>query len=90
MAYASLLTKLFGLVQILDEHSRASQISPQPPAYASLPQDVRNRIDTSLKSISELFSKVVLTFVFRDLSLMLDKYHKTCDRWIQSNPGTPA
>jgi len=90
MAYANLLTKLFEHVQLLDEHSRASQMSPQPPAYASLPQDIRNRIDMSLKNVSELFAKVVLTFVFRDLSLMLDKYHKTCDRWIQSNPGNSA
>lgn len=88
-AYAGMLTKLFTQVQLLDEHSRASHMSPQPPAYASLPPEVRNRIEASLKNLSELFAKIVLTFVFRDLSLMLDKYHKTCDKWIQSNPGNP-
>ncbi|PVF99122.1 hypothetical protein CPB86DRAFT_703901 [Serendipita vermifera] len=90
MAYVNLLIRLFTQVQLLNEHTRALHVAPQPPCYTSLPQDVRTRIEASLKSISELFAKVVLTFVFRDLSLMLDKYHKTCDRWIQSNPSVPS
>jgi hypothetical protein len=85
--YASLLARFFAQVQLLDEHTKALHISPQPRAYSSLPSDVRMRIDASLKSISELFAKVVLTFVFQDLGVMLAKYHKTCDKWIQSNPG---
>ncbi|CCA70979.1 hypothetical protein PIIN_04912 [Serendipita indica DSM 11827] len=89
IAHANLLTRFLTQVQLLDEHTRALHTSPQPPCYNSLPQDVRSRIEVALSDISELFAKVVLTFVFRDLSVMLDKYHKTCDRWIQSNPGNP-
>lgn len=88
IAYSNLLARFFTQVQLLDEHTRALHLSPQPPSYASLPQDVRNRIENALKSISELFAKVVLTFVFRDLNVMLDKYSKTCEKWIQSNPGS--
>ncbi len=75
-------------MQILDDHTRALHANPPPHAYVALPLEIRTRIDLSLKHISELFAKVVLTFVFRDLSVMLDKYHKTCDRWLQqANPS---
>ncbi|KAG8760759.1 hypothetical protein FRC14_002055 [Serendipita sp. 396] len=89
MTYSNQLSRLFTQIQMLEEHTRALHLSPHPPAYDALQMEARTRVEATLKNISELFAKVVLTFVFRDLGVMLDKYHKTCDRWIQSNPGYP-
>ncbi|KAG8806451.1 hypothetical protein FRC17_004987 [Serendipita sp. 399] len=89
ITYSNLLSRLFTQVHLLEEHTRALHLAPHPPAYDALQLEARTRVEVALKNISELFAKVVLTFVFRDLGVMLDKYHKTCDRWIQSNPGYP-
>jgi hypothetical protein len=52
------------------------------PAYAAFPTDVRLSVEVKLKRISEFFATVVLTFVVRDLSQLLDKYVKKCEKWL--------
>ena len=76
------LSKLFLVAQILDEHAKAA--SPQAPAplYAAFPLETRTAIDYKLRHASEFFAKVVLTFVIRDMALLLDKYVKKCEKWL--------
>ncbi|KAJ7293316.1 hypothetical protein C8J57DRAFT_22450 [Mycena rebaudengoi] len=62
------------------EHSKA--ITSVAPAYAALPADIRSAADKKLKRVSQFFATVVLTFVIRDLSQLLDKYAKKCEKWL--------
>jgi hypothetical protein len=52
------------------------------PAYAAFPVDLRVAAEQKLKRSSEFFATVVLTFVIRDLSQLLDKYAKKCEKWL--------
>ncbi|KAJ7130096.1 hypothetical protein C8R43DRAFT_896217 [Mycena crocata] len=81
-AYVSGLRRLFLHAQLLDEHSKAITSQPVAPAYAALPNDIRLQADGKLKRASTFFATVVLTFVIRDLSLLLDKYAKKCEKWL--------
>lgn len=79
-AYTQGLCRLFSQAQLLDEHTKA--IMSQAPTYAALPADIRTALDFKLKHASDFFARVVLTFVIRDLSLLLDKYAKKCEKWL--------
>ena len=57
-------------------------MQPLPPAYAPILAETRASIETRLKRASEFFATVVLTFVIRDLSQLLDKYAKKCEKWL--------
>jgi hypothetical protein len=81
-SYVQGLNKLFGHSQLLDEHSRALLSHPMAPAYTAFPHDIRGLVDQRLKRSSEFFATVVLTFVIRDLSQLLDKYVKKCEKWL--------
>ncbi|CAK5265277.1 unnamed protein product [Mycena citricolor] len=81
-AYVSGLQKLFLYAQLLDEHSQAITSQPVAAVYAALPADIRTEADKKLKRSSQFFATVVLTFVIRDLSLLLDKYAKKCEKWL--------
>ncbi|KAJ7900068.1 hypothetical protein B0H14DRAFT_2331090 [Mycena olivaceomarginata] len=81
-AYVSGLRRLFLHSQLLDEHSQAITSQPVAPVYAALPSDVRTAADKKLKRASQFFATVVLTFVIRDLSQLLDKYAKKCEKWL--------
>ncbi|KAJ7169618.1 hypothetical protein C8R46DRAFT_203479 [Mycena filopes] len=81
-AYVSGLRRLFLHAQLLDEHSKAILSQPVAPAYAALPADIRGQADKKLKRASQFFATVVLTFVIRDLSQLLDKYAKKCEKWL--------
>lgn len=76
------LSKLFQMVQILDEHTKAATSIPPAPLYAVFPLDVRQGLESKLRHSSEFFAKVVLTFVISDMSLLLDKYVKKCEKWL--------
>jgi len=82
-AYVAGLTKLFQQAQLLDEHSKALHTSSTPATiYTSLPSEARAVLESRLKQSSEFFATVVLTFVVRDLSLLLDKYAKKGGQWL--------
>lgn len=76
------LAKLFSQVQILDEHTKAVCCLPIAPLYASFPLDLRSASEMKLRRASEFFVQVVLTFVIRDMALLLDKYVKKCEKWL--------
>ena len=80
--YVQGLSKLFQAAQILDEHTKAASPSAVAPLYAAFPPDIRAAIDIKLRHASEFFAKVVLTFVIRDMALLLDKYVKKCEKWL--------
>ena len=80
--YVQGLSKLFLAAQILDEHTRAAAPTAGAPLYAAFPPDVRTALDHKLRHASEFFAKVVLTFVIRDMALLLDKYVKKCEKWL--------
>ncbi|KAJ3550748.1 hypothetical protein NM688_g5006 [Phlebia brevispora] len=80
--YVQGLAKLFNQVQILDEHTKAVSGQPLAPLYAAFPPDVRAGLELKLRRASEFFAKVVLTFVIRDMALLLDKYVKKCEKWL--------
>jgi len=80
--YVAGLRKLFLHAQLLDEHSRAITSQPIAPAYAAFPGDIRAAAELKLKRASEFFASVILTFVIRDLSQLLDKYAKKCEKWL--------
>ncbi|KAF9056373.1 hypothetical protein BJ165DRAFT_1606549 [Panaeolus papilionaceus] len=82
-AYVLGLKKLFKHAQLLDEHTRAVCSQPIAPAYAAFPVDIRLSAEQKLKRFSDFFAKVVLTFVIRDLSQLLDKYVKKCEKWLE-------
>ncbi|KAJ7225775.1 hypothetical protein GGX14DRAFT_349264 [Mycena pura] len=81
-SYVSGLRRLFEHSQLLDEHTKAITSQPVAPAYAALPPDIRAGADKGLKRASQFFAAVVLTFVIRDLSFLLDKYAKKCEKWL--------
>ncbi|KIM48013.1 hypothetical protein M413DRAFT_61503 [Hebeloma cylindrosporum] len=81
-AYVQGLKKLFSFAQLLDEHTRAILSQPVAPAYSAFPMDIRGSAEHKLKRFSEFFATVVLTFVIRDLSQLLDKYVKKCEKWL--------
>ncbi|KAG5716598.1 hypothetical protein E4T56_gene16296 [Termitomyces sp. T112] len=80
--YVRNLEKLFQHTQLLDEHTKAVLTQPSVPAYAAFPPDIRMSTEQKLKRASEFFASVVLTFVIRDLSQLLDKYAKKCEKWL--------
>ncbi|KAH8100585.1 hypothetical protein BXZ70DRAFT_937959 [Cristinia sonorae] len=80
--YVQGLTRLFAQAQILDEHTKALLQSPPAPLYASFPPNLLAALDLKLKHASEFFARVVLTFVIRDMALLLDKYVKKCEKWL--------
>ncbi|TCD67518.1 hypothetical protein EIP91_012272 [Steccherinum ochraceum] len=80
--YVQGLSRLFAQAQILDEHTKAMLQSPVAPLYASFPVHLRAALELKLKHASEFFAKVVLTFVIRDMALLLDKYVKKCEKWL--------
>jgi hypothetical protein len=67
---------------LLDEHTKALTSIPIAPAYAAFPIEIRTSLEAKLRHSSEFFAKVVLTFVIRDLSQLLDKYVKKCEKWL--------
>ncbi|KAG6911796.1 hypothetical protein DXG01_000043 [Tephrocybe rancida] len=81
-AYVRGLEKLFLHAQLLDEHTQAVLSKPVVPAYAAFPVDIRISTEQRLKRASDFFASVVLTFVIRDLSQLLDKYAKKCEKWL--------
>jgi len=56
--------------------------TPIAPAYAPFPPELRVSLEAKLRHASEFFARVVLTFVVRDLSMLLDKYLKKCEKWL--------
>ncbi|GBE78186.1 hypothetical protein SCP_0110690 [Sparassis crispa] len=80
--YVQGLSKLFHQALILDEHTKAALSHPMAPLYAGFPIDVRTALEMKLRRASEFFAKVVLTFVIRDMALLLDKYVKKCEKWL--------
>ncbi|KAH9944537.1 uncharacterized protein BXZ73DRAFT_97021 [Epithele typhae] len=80
--YVQGLSRLFMVAQILDEHTKAASPQSTAPLYAAFPPDCRNAIENKLRHASEFFAKVVLTFVIRDMALLLDKYVKKCEKWL--------
>jgi len=81
-SYVAGLTKLFQQAQILDDHTKALLSSPPLQLYIALPTDLRQILELRLKRSSEFFASVVLTFVVRDLSQLLDKYVKKGEKWL--------
>ena len=81
-SYVRGLEKLFLHTQLLDEHMQAVLSQPVAPSYAAFPTDIRISIEQRLKRASEFFATVVLNFVIRDLSQLLDKYAKKCEKWL--------
>ena len=81
-AYVDELKRLFMYAQLLDEHTRALLSHPVALAYAAFPVDIRGSAEQRLRRISDFFARVVLTFVIRDLSQLLDKYVKKCEKWL--------
>ena len=73
---------MFLHVQLLDEHTMALNAQPMSPVYASLPTEIRMALEPKLRRSSEFFASVVLTFVIRDMALLLDKYVKKCEKWL--------
>lgn len=60
----------------------ALNAQPMSPVYAALPTEVRMALEPKLRRSSEFFATVVLTFVIRDLSQLLDKYAKKGEKWL--------
>lgn len=80
--YVQMLSRLFLQTQLLDEHTKAISSMPVAPAYAAFPIELRIALEAKLRHASEFFARVVLTFVVRDLSMLLDKYLKKCEKWL--------
>lgn len=80
--YVQSLAKLFLQTQLLDEHTKALSALPIAPAYAAFSVEMRASLEAKLRHASEFFARVVLTFVIRDLSQLLDKYVKKCEKWL--------
>jgi hypothetical protein len=70
------------MAQLLDDHTKALCLQPVAPVYSTLPTDIRTSVEMKLRRSSEFFATVVLTFVIRDLSQLLDKYAKKCEKWL--------
>lgn len=82
LSYVQGLSRLFLLAQNLDEHTKALMSQPIAPAYTALSAEQRLSLELKLKRSSEFFASVVLTFVIRDLSQLLDKYAKKGEKWL--------
>ncbi|KAI1797720.1 hypothetical protein LXA43DRAFT_877260 [Ganoderma leucocontextum] len=80
--YVQSLSRLFQVAQVLDEHTKAAAPQGMALLYVAFPLDVRSALDMKLRHASEFFAKVVLTFVIRDMALLLDKYVKKCEKWL--------
>ncbi|PCH33485.1 hypothetical protein WOLCODRAFT_160098 [Wolfiporia cocos MD-104 SS10] len=80
--YVQGLSSLFQKAQILDEHTKAALSTPPAPLYAAFSPELRSALEYKLRHASEFFAKVVLTFVIRDMALLLDKYVKKCEKWL--------
>lgn len=81
--YVQGLSRLFLLAQVLDDHTMAVNPASLAPTYKALPPELRLTVEMKLKRASEFFAGVVLTFVVRDLSQLLDKYAKKCEKWLE-------
>ncbi|KAL0575038.1 hypothetical protein V5O48_006939 [Marasmius crinis-equi] len=80
--YVQGLKRLFLHAQLLDEHTKAVTSQPIAPSYSGFPMEIRSAAEIKLRRASEFFASVVLTFVIRDLSQLLDKYAKKCEKWL--------
>ncbi|CAE7161595.1 unnamed protein product [Rhizoctonia solani] len=80
--YAELLKRLFTGAELFDQHIQALH-DKRHPRYPSVSGDVRKQIDVRLQHASEFFATVVLTFVVRDLGLLMDKFVKKTERWLE-------
>ncbi|CUA72414.1 hypothetical protein RSOLAG22IIIB_01082 [Rhizoctonia solani] len=80
--YAESLKKLFAGAELFDQHIQALH-DKHPSRYPSISGDVRKQIDARLQHSSEFFATVVLTFVIRDLGLLMDKFVKKTERWLE-------
>jgi hypothetical protein len=67
---------------LTDEHIKALANSLNPTPYSTLPPDLRLQVEARLKRASEFFASVVLTFVIRDLGLLLDKFVRKGEKWL--------
>ncbi|ELU44519.1 ATP-dependent DNA helicase recQ [Rhizoctonia solani AG-1 IA] len=76
--YAELLKRLFTAAELFDKHILALQ-DRHHPRYLPVSSSVRNQIEMRLHAASEFFATVVLTFVVRDLGLLMDKFVKKTD-----------
>jgi len=76
------LAKLFQQAQLFDEHIKALSSSQHPTPYSTLPPELRLQLEARFKRTSEFFASVVLTFVMRDLGLLLDKYARKGEKWL--------
>lgn len=63
-----------------DDHHRL--LASSMGSYASMPIDIRSQIEARLKRTSEFFCTVVIAFVVQDLGLLLDKYAKKGEKWL--------
>ncbi|KAG9047109.1 hypothetical protein FS837_002993 [Tulasnella sp. UAMH 9824] len=72
-------SSLFVFVNI-DDHHRL--LASSMGSYASMPIDIRSQIEARLKRTSEFFCTVVIAFVVQDLGLLLDKYAKKGEKWL--------
>ena len=73
------LARLFQRAQVLDQHlqsllrSQKTDTSEARDAYFALPAELKGNIEARLKRSSDFFANVVLTFVLRDVGVLLDK-----------------
>ena len=83
--YVNGLARLFQAAQLLDEHTKALSAPPGSSStiYGSIPPELRASVETRLKRSSEFFATVVLTFVVRDMGILLDKYAKRGQRYLE-------
>ncbi|KAG8763789.1 hypothetical protein FRC11_012365 [Ceratobasidium sp. 423] len=80
--YAELLKRLFAGAELFDKHIQALQ-DRNHPMYLPVSSNVRKQIDARLQHSSEFFATVILTFVVRDLGLLMDKFVKKTERWLE-------
>ncbi|QRV86310.1 hypothetical protein RhiJN_14328 [Ceratobasidium sp. AG-Ba] len=80
--YTDGLKKLFSQAELFDDHIRALH-DPSHPTYGHLSPHVRKQIEQRMAQASEFFATVVLTFVVRDLGLLMDKFVKKTERWLE-------
>lgn len=80
--YADMLRKVFAAAELFDDHIQALH-SVSHPMYAPVSGHVRKQIESRMVYASEFFATVVLTFVVRDLGLLLDKFVKKTERWLE-------
>lgn len=81
--YVAALNRLFLAAELLDHHTKAAVAQPVAAVYGDLPAELRASTEAKLKHLSEFYARVVLTFVIRDLSLLLNKFAKSCEKWLE-------